>query len=416
MIKILWLCNICFSDSKIKTTASWLQPMAEFLQNNSEIQVFNITLGNVSAPQKSEYNGIIQWVIPRSKKSYYRHTTFPQIYTMISKIENEIKPDLVHIWGTEENIWSDAYSKGYIKSKTLLDIQGLLALYYYYYYGGLTTKDILKCIHLKEILMPWRNLFCKRRVFKLRGIIETECIKNFSYISYQSNWVKNYISFINSNAKLYSTNIILRKSFYEANAWQYTKSSNPTIFTTASGAISYKGIHIALKVIQILKKKYPQIQLRIAGQMNIGNHLIDGYSIYIHKLIKSYQIEENITLLGPINETQIVQELQKCNACIIPSFVETYCLAFAEAMIVGVPTVVSYAGAMPELAKDKEEALFYNSNDFYAAASHIDSLLQNKELAEKISKNCRERRMRENAITKVVENQIRIYKQIIETN
>ena len=415
MIKILWLCNICFSDSKIKTTASWLQPMAEFLQNNPEIQIYNITLGNVSVPQKSDYSGIIQWVIPRTKLFHHGQVSSHRIYTMISTIESEIKPDLVHIWGTE-NIWCDAYSKGYIKSKTLLDIQGLLALYYYYYYGGLTTKDILKCIYLKEMLMPWRNLFYKKSVFKLRGIIETECIKNFSYISCQSNWVNNYISFINPNAILFSTNIILRKKFYTADAWQYKNSSSPIIFTTASGAIPYKGIHIALKVIQILKEKYPKIQLRIAGQMKIGNHLVDGYSIYIHKLIKSYQIEENITLLGPIDEIQIVQELQKCNACIIPSFVETYCLAFAEAMIVGVPTVVSYAGAMPELAKDKEEALFYNSNDFYAAASHIDNLLQNKELAEKISKNCRERRMRENAITKVVENQIRIYKQIIETN
>lgn len=279
MIKILWLCNICFSDSKIKTTASWLQPMAEFLQNNSEIQVYNITLGNVSVPQKSDYCGIIQWVIPRTKFSHHGQVASHKIYTMISTIEREIKPDLVHIWGTE-NIWCDAYSKGYIKSKTLLDIQGLLALYYYYYYGGLTTKDILKCIHLKEILMPWRNLFCKRRVFKLRGIIETECIKNFSYISYQSNWVKNYISFINSNANLYSTNIILRKSFYEANAWQYKKSSSPIIFTTASGAIPYKGIHIALKVIQILKEKYPQIQKEYVD--------IIGYQLFVVNTVEKW--------------------------------------------------------------------------------------------------------------------------------
>ena len=36
-----------------------------------------------------------------------------------------------------------------------------------------------------------------------------------------------------------------------------------------------------------------------------------------------------------------------CNVCVIPSFVETYCLALAEAMIVGCPTVVSYTSALP---------------------------------------------------------------------
>ena len=142
--------------------------------------------------------------------------------------------------------------------------------------------------------------------------------------------------------------------------------------------------------------------------------LLDGYSIYIKKLIKNLGLESNVHYLGPIDDTQIIKELQLCSVCVIPSFIETYCLAFAEAMIIGTPTIASYAGAMPELAEHKKEALFYNSIDYYTAASYIDILIQNKNLAEFLSSNSRERRMRENNPQSVINQQLDIYNKIIQ--
>ena len=175
MKKILWLCNIAFTDNRIKTTASWLQPLAELLQQSQKVQLYNITLGNVKVIQKNIYQNIVQWIIPQGKLSNHGQVASLETYRHITQIEQEVQPDLVHIWGTE-SIWCDAYWKGFIKTKTMLDIQGILSLYYFFYYGGLTTKEIIQCIHLKEILMPWRTLFHKKHVFKERGEIETKCL------------------------------------------------------------------------------------------------------------------------------------------------------------------------------------------------------------------------------------------------
>lgn len=412
MKKILWLCNIAFSDIKIKTTASWLQPLAELLQASGEVQLYNITLGNTTKVEQTNYKGIHLWIIPNNQCYNHGQEATAKVYNLISDIEQQISPDLVHIWGTE-SIWADAYRKGYIKSKALLDIQGLLALCYHFYNGGLSTRNILQSIHLKEIIMPWRNLFEKKRIFKKRAKIETQNIKSFSFISYQSKYVRNYISYINPQAKTYSTKIMLRDSFYNAKPWTFKKTDSPIIFTTASGAIPYKGIHILFKSIQIIKKKYPKIQLRIAGQMKIGNLLIDGYSIYLEKLIQKYDLNQNIVLLGPLDETNIVKELQNCNVCVIPSFVETYCLAFAESLIIGVPTIATFVGAMPELATHNKECLFYNPLDFYMCAYYIDLLLTDKDLAEQISSNARKKRLLENDKKEVIINQLNIYENII---
>ena len=100
--------------------------------------------------------------------------------------------------------------------------------------------------------------------------------------------------------------------------------------------------------------------------------------------------------------------------CVVPSFIETYCLAFAEAMMVGTPVVCSFAGAMPELADEGEEALFYNSMDYVECAAKIDRLLQDKELASRISEKARARRFIENDPETIVNKQISNYEELLK--
>lgn len=414
-MKILWLCNATFSNNSISKTGGWLQPMAEMLQKNSEIQIINITRGNVNRVTQINHNDIIQFIIPNRKE--LKNNQYASIETCIEvqNIIENINPDIVHIWGTE-NIWASIYKQGYIDRKTIIDIQGLVFAYTDYFYGGLTNSEILQSIYIKEIIFPWRNLFWKKRIFKNRGNIEIECLKEFRNIAFQSNWVYNQIKTINKNANYFNSKIILRDSFYNSPQWEYKLPDNPIIFSSASAAVSYKGVHVLIKAISILKQKYPNIQLRLAGKINVGNKILDGYSIFLKKLIKKLNVEKNVIYLDSINESQIVSELTKCNVCVIPSFIETYCLAFAESMIIGVPTVVSYAGAMPELAENEKEALFYNSIDYRDCAAKIERLMNDKKLANEISTNCRNKRLKENNSEAVVDNQIKIYNLLLQSS
>jgi len=47
-------------------------------------------------------------------------------------------------------------------------------------------------------------------------------------------------------------------------------------------------------------------------------------------------------------------------------------LALAEVMIVGLPTVVSYIGAMPKLAQHNESALYFPVGDYMACSIQIE--------------------------------------------
>ena len=409
-MKVLWLSNSAFVSEKTKATGSWVLPMAEQLV--SSIELVNVADGPVEAPTSCNYKNIKQWIIP-AKTSKYGQEASDETCSIVRGIIEQEKPDLVHIWGTEK-FWASIYRKGYINVPTVLDIQGLLAPYTEYYYGGLSIKEIFQSIHLKEMLMPNRTLFHKKDIFRKRGLTETANIKSFKHISYQSQWVKNYLSFVNPVANLYPTKIMLRRGFMEAEPWIYHKTEDsPVIFSTCSAAVTYKGMHIVIKAIALLKNKYPHIKLKLAGNINVGNKLLDGYSVFLKNLINKLGVQGNVEYLGSLDENQIIANLQEANACVIPSFVETYCLAFAESMIVGTPTIASFAGAMPELAENGKDALFYNSADYYTCAALIDKVLQNKELAERLSENGRARRMKENNKDNVVKAQLSIYNDIL---
>lgn len=414
MKKILWCSNATFTNSPIKSTGSWLQPLAEGVVNDGNFSITNISMGKVSIAQKSLINGITQWTIPNRPKYDYGQTASKKTQEDVLRIIEAEKPDLVHVWGTE-SCWASIFYLHPMKIKKLLEIQGLLYRYADFYYGGMNFIDLTKCLHLKELIIPSRSLFWKKRIFQKRGNIEKKYISHFEHISYQSEWVRNSLHFLTSSAILHHSKLLLRDEFYNSKCWEYKKvSSNPIVFSTTSAAISYKGYHRLIKTIAIIKRKYPEIQLRIAGNMNVGNKLIDGYSIYLNNLIKEYKLENNITYLGSLNAEQIVNELNNANVCVIPSYVETYCLAFAEALAVGCPTVCAFSGAMPEQANNGIEALFYNPDDVGQCAALIDQLISNKELAINISKSARYRKQNENEKSEVIENQLMIYKSILE--
>lgn len=91
-------------------------------------------------------------------------------------------------------------------------------------------------------------------------------------------------------------------------------------------------------------------------------------------------------------------------------------MVLAEGMTMGVPCVVSYAGAMPELAEHNFSALFYTPWDYVSCASQMERIIANKELAVKLSLNsinvCNERNNKE----KLVANQMYIYNDIINSH
>lgn len=410
-IKVLWFCNVAFSEIKSVATGSWLYSMSESLINTGEVELFNITQGNVKEVTSQNHKSIHQWLVPNGKLGRNGLPNSKSIVE-IQKIVNDIKPDIIHIWGTE-NYWGLLYSRGFIKGNIILEIQGLKYAYAKYFYAGLSFMDIVKCFRLKEFLKPSASIVGLKLGFERWGRFEKEILLKCEFISTQSEWVRAYVKNVNNNAKLIETKIALRNEFLNASQWNFDSCIPFQVFTsTSSTSISYKGLHILIEAIILLKSRYPQVKLCIAGYLSKGIRM-DGYFKWLQDKIKFAGIEGNINWLGSLDAEAIVNQMQKSNVVVIPSFIETYCLALDEALTVGVPTVVSFSGAMQELAEHKRTALFFSPGDVDMCANAIEQFFLDRSLAITISDNSYNDKSNKDNFD-IALSQLNIYKAIVK--
>lgn len=407
-LKVLWFCNVDLSDTEPNATGTWLHTMADALIKTGEVELYNITLSNVRVQTYENHSSLKQWMLPNEPLT----DGLPSSKTIekIRAIVSAVNPDLIHIWGTE-NYWGLLSARGYIKGQIILEIQGLKFVLHKYFYAGLSFKDVIKCISLKEIIKPKVSIISQKKSFKKWGEFEKEMLVKHNVISTQSDWVRSYVKNENNNANIISTSILLRKEFLMAKKWDVNNCVKFRIFTIASGA-SYKGLHVLLDSVSVLKKKYPEVSLIIAGKIKKGIRE-GGYSKWLKKRTKELNIVENVNWVGSLNADSMVGQIHQSNVVVIPSFLESYSLAFDESLTVGAPTVTSFSGALPELAIHEKTTLFYPPGDAIMCASAISKFFDNESYASMISQNAYDEKKRKHK-EKIINPQLDIYRKLLK--
>jgi len=412
-MRVLWFSNCILTLGKTTSSGTWLYTMAESLVANG-VELINITQSSVKDILKKENNGLIDYLLPRFplKNGLPNQNNIRRI---VEIVKNEA-PDIIHIWGMESYFGLLA-SRLYIKGNVILEIQGIKSLCVPVFYGCLSQQEVWKCIGIRELLKPSLGLYRKRHDFKNWSKYEKEMVGGIANISTQSDWVRSWVrNNCSPNAHIYNTSIIVRKPFLLSEKWSVSNSEERRIFALSAGSEAYKGIHIALYAVKILKQQYPNVELRIAGAFGQKNEFYrkPGYTIFLQRLINKLGIKNNVIFVGPLSASQIVEELHKARCFLQTSFVESYSLALAEAMAVGMPCVVSYAGAMIELAKDNFSALFYPPMEYYTCAEKICRLFESPNLCATLSQNAREMAIERNDERKAVLTQLSIYNDILK--
>ena len=205
----------------------------------------------------------------------------------------------------------------------------------------------------------------------------------------------------------------LRKEFWNAERWLYNDGSQKCFYCSAAGPTPYKSLQTAVKALAVVVKKYPDTKLYVIGNFKDSNWIHQpGYLTFFKKMIKQLGVENNVEFTGSLTASDIVEVMHQCVGMVQTSYVESYSLAVAEAQAVGVPSIVSYAGAMPELAVDRESALFFSPGDFVSCAARMIELIENKGLAEQLSGNAFNLARKRNGDNVVLATQLKIYCEI----
>jgi L-malate glycosyltransferase len=408
-MRILWLSNMVLSEQDAGTSGTWLSALAQELVSSGRVDLGNISIGNVAHTCQQDYGSIRQWVVPSSAGVMRNGLPAERTVTEIINAVEEYSPDLVHVWGTE-SYWGLLTARKLIKHVSLLETQGLKFSIAKVYQGGLSVKEQLACVGIKEILRR-SMIYQMRRRFEKWGLMEKEIIAHHLNIGVQTEWVESQVKTINRTCNTYNTDLALRVPFYKALPWEH--SGNFRVFCSAAYPAPFKGLHVAIRALAILKYSIPYIRLRIAGALQRQGIRQDGYVSWLNKEVEKHGVASNVEWLGSLDAAEIVEELKTADAMLLPSYIENCSNAMQEAMMVGTPVVSSYTGGLPSLAKDGESALFFPPGDEAMCANRIERVLTERELAERLSKKAREVAEKRSDPEKIVSRQLEIYRQII---
>lgn len=275
-------------------------------------------------------------------------------------IQDEIKPDVVHIHGTEYS-HGYAYMKACGNDSVVISIQGLTSVYSYYYSYGISKKDVYRNLTLKDLIRG--TIIHGKHRFRQMGRYEIEMIQMARHVIGRTSWDHSHVWAINQNVEYHFCNETLRPEFYTSDKWSYNNCNKHSIFLSQAG-YPVKGLHQVLKAMPLILRCYPGTTIRVAGgditkSVTIGDKLrLSGYGRYIKRLIKTYNLDGKIIFTGNLNAEQMKQEYLRTNVFVCPSTIENSPNSLGEAQILGTPCVASYVGGIPDMMKGNEDNLY----------------------------------------------------------
>jgi len=126
-----------------------------------------------------------------------------------------------------------------------------------------------------------------------------------------------------------------------------TRKSDSGRFLTISRFVEKKGIEYALQAVARCVEEYPDIDYRLVG----AGPRRQRYETLINKL----DIQDNITFLGTVTDEELIHELDKATAFLLPCVVakdgdrDGIPVTIMEAMAMKTPPISTHVSGIPEL-------------------------------------------------------------------
>lgn len=405
-MRVLWISNIVITD-ELKSSGSWIYGMAHAFLSEEDILLGNIVPVKTKKITRSDFKSIKQWIIPQitnASKTVLSERERKNILDIVSVFQ----PDIIHVWGIENGY---ALITPYVKCPVLIEIQGINSEIAKYYYAGLPLKERLKLLGFKEIV-TFNPIYRQKQKMAVLRNRETSIFDINKYYSTPTDWMRANVEARTIRAVCFSNGFILRDEFYNAEEWH--PKENQIILTSASNVTPYKGLHVLLDALAILKMRFPKIQLRIIGPFLKRGIRTRSYVYYLRNKIKKLDLTENVLWLGSLNAKEICKQINQSSVFANSSFIESAGMTVLEAMAIGIPIVSSYTGGTPSFASGS--VLFFQPGDNKMLAFQISRALTDKHIIQSSAKLSRSYINKYHIKELVVKRQLNIYKSILKEN
>lgn len=179
-----------------------------------------------------------------------------------------------------------------------------------------------------------------------------------------------------------------------------------------------KGCDTSIKAINIVKKRYPDVLLVLAGSKNIidWGETQQKDIAYMVSLIKHFELEDNV-MIDSYGLDDIKKIYAASDICIYPSTAsEPFGLTMLEAMATGKPIIVTNMGGMPEVIKDGINGFVVPVRDFELIAGKIMTLLDDDKLRNRLGYTGRQMIESQYTKEKVTNDTLAVYDKLLSNS
>lgn len=177
-----------------------------------------------------------------------------------------------------------------------------------------------------------------------------------------------------------------------------------------------KGCDISVKALRIIKRKFPNVILVLAGTKNIidWGQTQKKDIAYIVELVDFFKLRKNVLIeLYELSDMPLLYAAS--DVCIYPSSSqEPFGLTLLESMASAKPIVVTRAGGMPEIIHDNINGFVVPPKNFAELANRVKQLLVDKELCERLGTTGREMVLQSFTTETMAEKVLSIYKRFLK--
>ena len=421
-MKILWIVNtpIDILGEKLygkRANGLWMDALLSDYRKHRGFDLVVATTAKVKNTVCFENDGVLFYALPDNVPLLYNEKRSSNQAAWDNLIRKE-KPDLVQVWGTE-------FSHGLCALKaakeqnipSVIYMQGYLGSIAKNYLAGLTRNEIKKNITLRDVLKR-DSILAQQKHYYNATERETEEFLLSGRIICENDWCEQNISEVAPDIKVYRCPLSISEAFSKKQ-WNLEGCQRHSIICNASG-YPLKGLHMLLRAIALLKEEYPDIKLYVPGEKLYGKQSFiwrlrrNGYRKYIERLIKSLNLDNYIVWLGPLPQKELAAQYEKANVFVMCSAIENHSSSLKEAMMVGLPSVASAVGGIPEYVNHGNNGFLYDFKDYAAAAEYIKEIFEDDALAQKFSDAARKDMIELHENNNVFSRMLQIYGSILD--
>ena len=327
-----------------------------------------------------------------------------KVVPLAVKCIEEVKPDLIHVFGTE---WEFGQVAKYTYIPVVIHMQGCIAPYNDALFPpgySISDRIIQAGCNIKRQWDIWRE----RRYQNSWEDMERSNFKVVANYMGRTEWDRQLVEIFHPGAHYYHVEEALRPSFIEnSEAWQPKVGEHKLRLMTTGCSSHWKGMDTLLKTAHALKEQGVDFEWLVAGNMG-------GLKTEIEKKENLMFTDNNVNILGFTGPDDLQRLLLSSDIYVHTAYIDNSPNSVCEAQYLGLPIISTNVGGISSLVIDGKEGKLVPANSCYNMAYEIMTLAKDLERQKMYSKNSMEHARNRHNPVHIMKQLLDCYQAIIQ--